>query len=166
MKTATPRARGRNQPKVANSEGYIPSMNTGACGWRPTLRKPDVVIVEDDAIAVRALDALLRDEGFSVRSARTVAEGCRLIDEQSPAVVLLDLMLLDGCGLNVLEYLRDRGCTARIIILTAEYDAELLDKCRALGAEAILRKPIDFTMVLSLSWQNGVRCIWPSRRGR
>src|SRR4051794_34133490 len=59
-----------------------------------------VLVVEDDRTARRALAALLRRQGFAVSEAGTVGDAVRALAGR-PDWVLLDVMLPDGCGLDV-----------------------------------------------------------------
>src|SRR6266498_40043 len=64
--------------------------------------KGSVLIVEDDRAARKAITQILKRQGFVVSEAGTVAEAMRGLAAQ-PRWILLDLMLPDGCGINVLR---------------------------------------------------------------
>jgi DNA-binding response OmpR family regulator len=64
--------------------------------------------------------------GYTVQTASTVREAQRLLFETSPAVVLLDLNLPDGSGLEVMRRIVARQLDARIIVMTALPLANLL----------------------------------------
>ena len=61
-----------------------------------------VVIIEDEAVLARNLGKAFTRRGFVVREAGTIAEGLRAVEEARPEVVLLDLRLPDGSGLDAL----------------------------------------------------------------
>jgi CheY-like chemotaxis protein len=81
------------------------------------------------------------------------------LSEQTPALVLLDLDLPDGSGLEVLEYMRGEPRLAEVpvMVVSAAADEELLAEARAKGAQACLLKPVDLQqlrqMALSLLGQ-------------
>src|SRR5262245_36461418 len=105
-------------------------------------RRPHVLlIVEDDDLARRALSSHLARRGWEVRAAATVREGLDLL-EPEPDCLVLDLMLPDGDGETVLRADRRRHLRTRIVIASATGDEDRLDAVRALGPDAILRKPI------------------------
>jgi two-component system response regulator RegX3 len=60
-----------------------------------------VLVVEDESSYLQALEVGLNVEGFAVRAAGTLAEARRLLDEVRPDLVLLDVMLPDGSGIDL-----------------------------------------------------------------
>ena len=63
----------------------------------------DALLVDDDPQQLSGLAALVEQQGFSTRTATSVAEARALLAERMPDVVLADLMLPDGRGLDLLE---------------------------------------------------------------
>ncbi|WP_422928900.1 response regulator [Singulisphaera sp. PoT] len=105
-----------------------------------------LLIVEDNAISRRALEMLLRLRGWQVFSAATVAEGLSLLDE-APDCVLLDLMLPDGEGEQVLMAIRERNLNCRVIVTTGCHEAARKKALLHLNPDAILQKPLDFAQI-------------------
>ena len=65
------------------------------------------ILVVDDEVPIRELFGdLLRDEGYSVVFAGSGRETLRMLETQPPDMVLLDLMMMDGNGWDVLEAMR------------------------------------------------------------
>jgi DNA-binding NarL/FixJ family response regulator len=105
------------------------------------------VVVEDQVMFLQLLVAMLRGhEGLDVvGTALTVAEGRAVCRQQRPDVLILDLALPDGRGLEVAEALRDVAPAARVIILSGEASSfvcpaslqpmlhAVVDKTRAYG---------------------------------
>jgi CheY-like chemotaxis protein len=106
-----------------------------------------VLVVEDDKATRGAMVQLLRHHGFSVQSAGTVAEAMTRITSY-PDYILLDLMLPDGNGGEILEWLRDNAPDTPVSVLTGCGDAHVLDLVEKLGPTALLQKPIDFMEIL------------------
>ena len=106
-----------------------------------------VLLVEDDASAAGALRAVLTRRGWDVTIAATVADALERLDRK-PHCLVLDLMLPDGSGLDVLERLRAAGQPLRVIVTTGADDAALLKRVRQYEPDAILRKPIDLSELL------------------
>jgi two-component system response regulator TctD len=103
-----------------------------------------VLLVEDDEASRRALGAALRRRGCSVCLATTVAEAKgRLRHGLEPDVVLLDLMLPDGDGREVLREVRQRGLDAKVAVCTGVADPECLSGVVAMGPNAVFTKPLD-----------------------
>ncbi len=101
---------------------------------------PLVLVVEDEVQMRRFLRAALGANGFRLVEAGTASEALSLAPGHNPDVVLLDLGLPDGDGLDVTRRLRE-WCKAPIIVLSARGREE--DKVTALdaGADDYLTKP-------------------------
>jgi len=100
-----------------------------------------VLIVDDEAATAEALAALLAAELFSVAIAGSLAEARRQIRLRKPDVVLLDLQLPDGDGLDLIAdaELPD-GC--RVALITGYASIETSVRALRLGAVDCLVKPI------------------------
>jgi len=91
----------------------------------PKLRRADgspvrVVVVDDEAMLSDLLRMALRYEGWDVKTAAEGRTAIQLIREFQPDVVVLDVMLPDIDGLQVLKRLRDDGQDTPILFLTAK----------------------------------------------
>jgi len=102
---------------------------------------PRLLIVEDDASIAAGLRMNLRHEGFDVRVATDGEAGLRSALGDVPDLILLDVMLPEMNGFEVLRELRRRGSRAGIIMLTAKGQEE--DKVLGLdlGADDYVQKP-------------------------
>jgi two-component system phosphate regulon response regulator PhoB len=106
-----------------------------------------VLVVEDDA-AIRALVVeLLDDAGYAVLEADCGTTALRLAQEHVPCVVLLDHVLPDMSGLDVLEQLRGQGASRHLpIMLVSGRAHQLVDRDH--GADRVLAKPFDIDVLL------------------
>ena len=93
-----------------------------------------ILLVEDDADLARGLEFNLRHEGYEVAVAGTVRDGKRLARSPGADLVLLDLALPDGDGLEVLRALRQAGSRVPVLCLTAR--GQETDKVMGLGSGA------------------------------
>ena len=102
--------------------------------------RPRILLVDDEVAIQRAVGPLLRSRGYDVDIAGTGADALRIVDEQPPDLVVLDLGLPDIQGTEVCRRIRARAETP-IIILSAR-GAEA-DKVNALdlGADDYVTKP-------------------------
>ncbi len=108
-----------------------------------------LLLVEDEhRLAVR-LARGLREEGFAVDTVPTTALARDRVVETDYDLVLLDLKLPDGSGLDLLVEWRDEGFAAPILVLTAK--DLLVDKVKGLdaGADDYLTKPFSFEELLA-----------------
>ena len=107
-----------------------------------------MLIVEDDRVARKAIALILKRRGFAVWEAATVQEAmCELSRE--PQWMLLDLMLPDGCGVDVLRHVRSNGAPTRVCIITGG-GPDLLDEGKRAGAEHAFTKPLDVDQLISV----------------
>jgi two-component system, OmpR family, response regulator RegX3 len=107
-----------------------------------TLRpgKRTILLVEDEESIATPLSESLVREGFSVEVTGTAAEAVELARRLEPDLVLLDLMLPDGSGLDVCRELRSTSATP-IIIVTARGDEADRVVGLELGADDYVVKP-------------------------
>ncbi len=99
-----------------------------------------VAVIEDEAPIRKFLRAALTGEGYRVLEAETAREGLRIIAQEHPQAVVLDLGLPDRDGLEIVQEVRTWS-TVPIVILSAR--GQEPDKIRALdaGADDYLTKP-------------------------
>lgn len=106
---------------------------------------PRVLLVEDDALLAEAYLEFLSAEPCDATHRTTVAGAIEAIRQSPPEVVLLDLLLPDGSGLDVLEYIRSNALATSIIVMTSEGSINnAVDAMRA-GAFDFLVKPVNAT---------------------
>jgi DNA-binding response OmpR family regulator len=102
-----------------------------------------ILIVEDSSLVTDALAVLFGEAGYSVLSARTVAEAINLGKKKKIDLILLDLTLPDGSGLDVLEALGKFGRLPRATLaMTGHTDSALRERCLAAGCVEVLTKPV------------------------
>jgi DNA-binding response OmpR family regulator len=100
-----------------------------------------ILIVEDDLNILSLLKEHLKEEGFIIDVAQNGADGEYLAILNQYDVIILDWMLPEKSGIDVLKTLREKNITTPVIILTAKGDIE--DKIKGLktGADDYLPKP-------------------------
>jgi DNA-binding NtrC family response regulator len=101
-----------------------------------------VLIVDDDANTRDALAALATQEGFTTAVAGSVAEARIELVRQRPDVVLMDLRLPDGSGIDLFEDLEDRS-SIETILITGHASVENAVEALRLGASDYLVKPVN-----------------------
>jgi two-component system, OmpR family, KDP operon response regulator KdpE len=99
-----------------------------------------VLVVDDEPQILRGLRAILRNQGFHVDVAATKGEALDALASRPPDILVLDLVLPDGSGVEVTEEVR-RWSGLPIIVLSAVGDER--EKVRALnaGADDYMTKP-------------------------
>jgi DNA-binding NarL/FixJ family response regulator len=116
-----------------------------------------VYVVEDsDAICQRIVQIVNDVKGSSViGTASTVAGAMRGIKKCLPEVVILDIQLLDGNGLTVLQQVKNEFTAIKVIVLTNFNSDQYRDLAQRYGADAFLDKSNDFMQIPTLleDWQ-------------
>jgi len=104
-----------------------------------------ILIIEDDAKTTLALAVRLKAEGYSTWTASDGIKGMRLALRARPDLIILDIGLPGGSGLDLAETLRHKSETGRIpiIFLTGSKDPALRQKVMDLGAAGLLEKPYE-----------------------
>lgn len=112
-------------------------------------RKAKILIIEDDTSIRTGLEMNLRLEGHQVIGAGDGEKGLRRALDESPDLIILDLLLPGLCGLDVLEVLRDHKSEIPVIILSARGSKR--DKIEGLetGADDYVTKPFDIEELLA-----------------
>jgi DNA-binding NtrC family response regulator len=102
----------------------------------------EALIIEDEPNERLGLSALLDAEGFRTRTADSLASARRRLAESAPELVLLDLFLPDGSGLELMD---DLGVSSRpdVIVLTGHATVESAVQAIRAGARDYLVKPIE-----------------------
>lgn len=100
-----------------------------------------VLIVDDDETLRELLASELRRLGHKISLAATAAEGLKRVEAEEPDLLLLDLMLPDRLGLDVLRQLRSERPALEVVVLTAHGTVDTAVEAMKLGAFDYLRKP-------------------------
>ena len=111
--------------------------------------KACILIVEDERGLIITLRDRLTREGYAVEIASTPGDARKLVNERRFDLMLLDLMLPGGSGVDLCSEMRAHGIQTPIIMLTAR--AALVDKIIGLkmGADDYLTKPFEMGELLA-----------------
>lgn len=100
---------------------------------RPAGTAPDrAIVVDDDANVAEFVTTVARNCGYDTRVAISFAELKKIYAAFEPTVIALDLTMPGADGIEVMTWLAEVGCTARIVLLSGTA-LELLDASRRLG---------------------------------
>ena len=105
-----------------------------------------VMLVEDEEVFARAVTRRLQKAGFVCETASTLADGRALLRQFAPDMVLLDMRLPDGSGMDVLPEFISQG--AAVIVMTAHGEVSDAVSAMKMGATDYLKKPIDLEELL------------------
>lgn len=111
-----------------------------------------ILLVEDsEIIQDRLVDQFAPFKEFNIVGyAKTVNEATKKYDELKPQIVILDMKLQIGYGLEVLIHIRNKSKDCVVIVLT-NYSSPLIKKeCMDLGADYFLDKSFEFEKVIEM----------------
>ena len=111
-----------------------------------------ILLVEDERSTRESLRGLLASEGATVHAAPDGRSALEQLRTQAIDVVLLDLMLPDVDGREILRAIRASEVPGPkgVIVLTGDASAARREEIQKLGAVAMLAKPVDFEVLMSL----------------
>jgi two-component system response regulator RegA len=109
---------------------------------------PVIVVVDDDSVFRTRLCRAFRDRGCEAYDAGSGDEGLQLARSVSPDLVLLDLKMPSGNGLDLIQDIKKIDATITIIILTGYGSIPTAMQALKLGADHYLAKPADAEQIL------------------
>ena len=110
------------------------------------MSSPEILLIDDDRRLADMVGRYLGQAGFAVQHQGTAREGLAALGQQVPGLVLLDLMLPDGDGLDVCRQIRQMpGAAATVPVLMLTARGETTDRIVGLeiGADDYLPKPFE-----------------------
>jgi PAS domain S-box-containing protein len=108
----------------------------------PNFKRPVALVIEDIANAAELIRLQLEPEGFDIVLASNAREGLEMLASQAPTVIILDILLPDMDGWDLLALIKQSGAsTAHIPVVIVSIVADS-QKGFALGASAVLQKPV------------------------
>ena len=112
------------------------------------MAKCSILIIDDDQSILNALGKYFERLGHVVFRAESGKEGIALHEQMRPDVTVLDIVMPEMSGLEVLEVLRGRD--AMVVMLTGYGEVEMAVKAMRLGAENFLTKPVDMNHLMAV----------------
>jgi DNA-binding NtrC family response regulator len=105
------------------------------------MRRPRILVVEDNNALAQSTKRILEEEGFAADAADDFASAVKLLDEYRYEVVVVDMKLPDGNGIDILEELKKRSLDTSVIVTTAYATIGSSVDAMKRGAEDYLAKP-------------------------
>ena len=109
---------------------------------------PSILIVDDEPSILQTLSGLLTDEGFEVITANNGYEALKIIDAETPDMVLLDIWMPGIDGIETLKEIKKSTATLPVIIITGHGNVETAVKATKLGAFDLIEKPLNIDKVI------------------
>jgi CheY-like chemotaxis protein len=111
---------------------------------------PRVLVVDDDAGLREFIRANLESEGYSVREAGSASEGLAALDEEPPDLILLDVLMPQMDGWEMLSRVQERH---GVDVIMYSGTVEEAGKAEERGARAFIGKPLDPAKLLQATRQ-------------
>ena len=106
-----------------------------------------LLVADDSETVLLMLQRRLEMEGYEVVTATDGFQALERLEDansQKPDVILLDAMMPNMSGTEVLEKLRDAGSKIPVLMISAHLDANEPDRMRSLGAADCIPKPFEW----------------------
>lgn len=114
-----------------------------------------ILIVDDEDRIRQSLAGILKDEGYEVLQAKDGAQALKLIETDSPDLILLDIWMPGIDGMETLEKIKAQNPQLPVIMISGHGNIELAVKATKLGAFDFIEKPLSLEKVL-LTIQNAL----------
>ena len=111
--------------------------------------KIKVLAVDDDRLLRMSIELFLEEQGYDVDTAPDVAQAMDALDRYRYELVLTDLMLPDGDGLDVIRYALQRNPDSKVILMTAAEETVDVDAVMLAGASEVLFKPCKLSLLVT-----------------
>ncbi|MHB2151031.1 response regulator [Calditrichota bacterium LG25] len=101
---------------------------------------PTLLVIDDSIVIRKMVELALEGEDLILETATSGKEGLKALDEVKPDVVVLDLMLPDINGIDLLKTIK-ASLNIPVIMLSGKDSPQMIEKAKAEGADAFLPKP-------------------------
>lgn len=108
-----------------------------------------VLIVEDEVSLSKTLKEGLEDSGYQVDSVENLKDGAYHLNVRNYDLVLVDWMLPDGNGIDLITSTKSKTTRTAIIVISARDDAESEIAAFKAGADDFIAKPFEFSVLLA-----------------
>jgi two-component system nitrogen regulation response regulator NtrX len=109
---------------------------------------PSLLIVDDEPSILQSLGGLLSDEGFEVTTAANGYEALKIIETESPDLVLLDIWMPGIDGIETLKEIKKDNPNIQVIIITGHGTIETAVSATKLGAFDLIEKPLSIDKII------------------
>ncbi len=113
-------------------------------------KKFNILVVDDSKSSRYLYKTVFSNIGcFNLNLCGNVKEGLLIVEKKTPDLVILDMDLPDGSGIDILKYIRENNINSKVIIISAIKSSDMIIKSAKLGIDSYLIKPVDINMLVS-----------------
>jgi two-component system, NtrC family, nitrogen regulation response regulator NtrX len=109
---------------------------------------PSILIVDDEPSILKSLVGILSDEGFEVSTAQNGYEALKIIEAESPDLVLLDIWMPGIDGIETLKQIKKDNPFIQVIIITGHGTIETAVQATKIGAFDLIEKPLSIDKII------------------
>lgn len=111
------------------------------------MKRGKIFLVDDDYQLRDSLALFLDESGFEVAEASNGAQAIQAIFDFKPDLLITDLMMPGMSGLSVLEKMKERCPSMKIVVMSGLNDKNTKEKVHRLGAFTFLQKPVNLEQI-------------------
>ncbi len=113
--------------------------------------KPQVLVIDDDAVVGRSFDRVLTKKGYEVSTALTGEEGLERMETNAYDVVFTDIQMPGMNGIEVAEHIKSKCPWTPVVVITGYGTEEHEAKASVLGVKGFVRKPLTPEIIESIT---------------
>ena len=113
--------------------------------------KPQVLVIDDDAVIGRSFDRVLSEKGYEVSTAMSGEEALKDMENTEYDVVFTDIKMPGMDGIEVAERIKARCTWTPVVVITGYGTTENEAKASVLGVSGFVRKPLTPEMIESVT---------------
>jgi excisionase family DNA binding protein len=136
---------GHRRYRQRDLDAFVAGSSAGATSSTRSRPAPLVLIVDDDPRIREFVRVNLEMDGFAVREAGNADEGLAALEAEPPDLILLDVMMPEVDGWEMLQRVRERHGvdSIQVIMFSGQVEDDAGDQAEAGGAQAFLGKPFN-----------------------
>jgi PAS domain S-box-containing protein len=131
-------------PSIAASALKLPTAKDPQIVARQNPQEISILLVEDHEDSAEVMSRLLRERGYSVQTVGTVGDALKILDEREFSLLISDIGLPDGSGIDLIRQVRNVSAIPAIALTGFGMERDL-ERYRESGFDAELTKPVNFT---------------------
>jgi len=109
---------------------------------------PSILIVDDEKSILKSLSGILSDEGFETITATNGYEALKILESESPDLVLLDIWMPGIDGIDTLKEIKKKSPETQVIMITGHGTFETAVNATKIGAFDFIEKPLSIDKVI------------------
>ncbi|HEY5655983.1 MAG TPA: response regulator [Woeseiaceae bacterium] len=113
--------------------------------------KPQVLVIDDDAVVGRSFDRVLTKKGYEVNTALTGEEGLERIEAKNYDVVFTDIQMPGMNGMEVAEHIKSKCPWTPVVVITGYGTEEHEAQASVLGVSGFVHKPLTPEIIESIT---------------